>query len=152
MLSRVNLWEAEDFPLPLVQRVCLVCSEATQHPFLTNNRDTSVMDIFKEWKRPERQPGQRKASSPLQLWCEFPPPCKTMRAGTQWWGTRWVIPKCMSQMNSPEWLDGGDSTTPTTPKCTQVGTKMFTWSTTPMSRTRQVSRNIERGKRERDRE
>lgn len=39
---------------------------------------------------------------------------------------------------------GGDSTTQTTPKCTQVGTKMFTWSTTPMSRTRQESRNIER--------
>lgn len=41
---------------------------------------------------------------------------------------------------------GGDSTTQTTPKCTQVGTKMFTWSTTPMSRTRQESRNIEREK------
>lgn len=29
---------------------------------------------------------------------------KTMRAGEQWWGTWWVIPKCMLQMSSPEWL------------------------------------------------
>lgn len=54
----------------------------------------------------------------------------------------------MSQMNSPEWLKDGGSTTPNTPKWTQVGTQMFTWTTTPMSRTRQQSRNIERGQRE----
>lgn len=46
---------------------------------------------------------------------------------------------------------GGDSTTQTTPKCTQVGTKMFTWSTTPMSRTRQESRNIERERGDKER-
>lgn len=65
-----------------------------------------------------------------------------------------MIPKCMSQMNSPEiQLRLGDSTTPTTPKCTQGETKMFMWSTTPMSRTRQESRNIERGdKREKGKE
>lgn len=56
-----------------------------------------------------------------------------------------MIPKCMSQVNSPEWLRGRGSTNPTTPKCTEFGTKMFTWSTTAMSRTRQDSRNIERG-------
>lgn len=56
-----------------------------------------------------------------------------------------MIPKCMSQMNSPEWLR-------TERKCTQVGTKMFTWPTTRMSRTRQESRNIERGDRERETE
>lgn len=64
-----------------------------------------------------------------------------------------MIPKCMSQMNSPEWLRerggggrGGRSAAqpPNTPKCTQVRTKMFTWSTAPMSGTRQESRNIER--------
>lgn len=114
MTSCANAEQSESvggggFPLPLVQHVCLVCSEATQHPFLTHNRDTSFMDkvCFKEWKSPERQPGQRKASSPLQLRSEFP--MKTMRAGVQWWGTRWVIPKCMSQMNSPEWLREGET-------------------------------------------
>lgn len=63
-----------------------------------------------------------------------------------------MIPKCMSQMNSPEWLKDGGSTTPNTPKWTQVGTQMFTWTTTPMSRTRQQSRNIEREDKERKRE
>lgn len=38
---------------------------------------------------------------------------------------------------------------PTTPKCTEFRTKMFTWSTTAMSRTRQESRNIERREKER---
>lgn len=55
------------------------------------------------------------------------------------------MPKSMSQMSSPEWLRGGRTAQPPkTPKCTQVGTKMFTWSTTPMSRSRRESRNIER--------
>lgn len=54
------------FPLPSLQHVCLFCSDATQHPFLTRNRDTSVTDkvCYKEWKPPERQPGQTKASFP----------------------------------------------------------------------------------------
>lgn len=105
MLSSMKLWEVEDFH-------CLwfntsVWSVLKQHStlFLTHNRDTSVMDkvcckwvkVSRKTARPERRQALLYSNGVNFL-------TKTMRAGEQWWGTWWVIPKCMSQMSSPEWL------------------------------------------------
>ena len=64
------------FSLPLVQRVCLVCSEATQHPFLTHNRDTSVMDkvCFLRSESVQRDSHARERRALLYSYVRIPPP------------------------------------------------------------------------------
>lgn len=94
MTSCANAEQSESvggggFPLPLVQRVCLVCSEATQHPFLTHNRDTSVMDkvcfLRSESVQRDSQARERRALLYSYGVNSLPPPpqCETMRAGMQ---------------------------------------------------------------------
>lgn len=74
MTSCANVQQSESvggggFPLPLVQHVCLVCSQATQHPFLTHNRNASVTDkvcLKSEIVQRDSQ-AREKATSPLLL-------------------------------------------------------------------------------------
>lgn len=105
MLSSMKLWEVEDFH-------CLwfntsVWSVLKQHStlFLTHNRDTSVMDkVCCKWVKVSRKTARAERRQALLYSNGVNFLTKTMRAGEQWWGTWWVIPKCMSQMSSPEWL------------------------------------------------
>lgn len=112
-------------------------------PFFSPLIETRLLWTKSEWKCPEWQPGQRKGNLSSTVRVCIPPQYNYESRST-------VMRDKMSDTkvhvtDEQPWVAAGeDSTTQTTPKCAQVGTKMFTWSTTAMSRNRQDSRNIER--------
>lgn len=149
MLSKVNLWEAEDFH-------CLwfntsVWSVLKLHSTLFSPITETRLSWTKSVLRSERvqrdsRPEKGKLSSTVTEWI----PHENYESRSTVMRDKMSDTKVHVTDEQP-WVAerGGNSTSPTTPKCTQVGTKMFTWSTTPMSRTRHESRNIERGDTER---